>query len=293
MPPGRGNEKTDDLDPKEKKEDKSDNLGPVEKKDDDIKEKLPKRKKVEKVKKWVKEHKKILIALGVTALAVGAIALAINLGPALVVGKMTANAAAWWIAGPAKQALLHNANMVLGEQLAKTYGAHTFLASGVHTFAGAELAKVAAAASAKVIASVAGMGLGTGLIAAGLKSRGKERVDKEQQVAYHGIKDELKKSESKENEDKKVAEIEKNVADRVEEFINKEDDPKMLKRAKEYIKEQKEVAGEKLKQMKERAREIAQSGRQSGVPFDWDAHYDEYGLNYGSDDQEESYGRGR
>jgi len=132
---------------------------------------IPKHKpiKVSKVKKWICEHKKLLIALGVAALAAGTIALAINLGPALIAGKMVANGTAWWTADAATKVALHETNMALGAELAKAYGTHAFFNSGVHYFAGTELAKVASVAAAKVAASIAPLGLGAGLLTAGIK----------------------------------------------------------------------------------------------------------------------------
>ena len=131
----------------------------------------PTRRKVVNKKEWVCKHKKILITAGVIALAIGTLVLVTHLGPAIVAGKMTANAFAWHGASAAVQADLHAKNVLLAPQLAKAFGSQFFAENaGIWTFNGVKLGAVAAKASATVAASLAAMGIGAGLLTKGIRS---------------------------------------------------------------------------------------------------------------------------
>ncbi len=138
---------------------------------------------------WIKDHKKqILIALGITALAVSAAVVFTQLLPALMAAKqatftsglisqMLANSNAWHLASAAEKAALHAANTTLFN-LTGMSGAFNGLSGawtlGGHGLAGAaKIASLAAfkaqsaAVAAQNLVTAAGIG-GLGLIGAGL-----------------------------------------------------------------------------------------------------------------------------
>ena len=117
----------------------------------------------------------IAIIAGVAALSIGTLVFALNIGPALVAGKMVSNAAAWHGASAVTQAGLHANNVALSSSLAKAFGTASFASNtGIWTFNGVQLATVAAKAAGTVLASVAGMGVGAGLLTAGIKAASPE-----------------------------------------------------------------------------------------------------------------------
>lgn len=132
---------------------------------------------------WVKEHKKqILIALGLTALAVSAIVLVTQVLPAIVAAQqaaqtaglftqMAANGSAWATASAAEQAALHGANTALANIISSTTGAVSSFntATGVWTIGGKVFGDAAAAAGLAAVkaqgalSALQGITLATGL----------------------------------------------------------------------------------------------------------------------------------
>ena len=141
---------------------------------------------------WVKEHKKqILIALGLTAIAVSVVVLATQVLPALVaannaaqtaglLSQMATNGSLWQAASIGEQAALHGANIALANQVTAVSGmANSFnAASGAWTIGGqtlaaaANTAAVAATKAAGTAAVLQGLGITTGLGGVGLVGAG-------------------------------------------------------------------------------------------------------------------------
>ena len=155
---------------------------------------------------WVKDHKKqILIALGLTALAVSIIVLVTQLLPALIAAaqasetagmfsQMILNAKAWHTAIASERIALHGANIALANQITTFTGMSNVFntATGVWTIGGNVLADAAIQASlaasraatlvtslkvGTLIPALGGLGLvGTGLLLKDKVSKKKVRT---------------------------------------------------------------------------------------------------------------------
>ena len=156
-----------------------------------------------KIWQWVKDHKKqILIALGLTALAVSIIVLVTQLLPAIIAAaqasetagmfsQMILNAKSWHTAIASERIALHGANIALANQITTLTGMSNVFntATGVWTIGGNVLASAATQASlaagkaaslvttlklGTLIPAIGGLGLvGTGLL---LKNNSKKKV---------------------------------------------------------------------------------------------------------------------
>lgn len=132
---------------------------------------------------WVKQHKKqILIALGLTALAISAVVVVTQLLPALMAAQqaaqtaglaaqMVSNGSAWFGASVTEQAALHGANSVLASQVSAFTGMSSAfnVGSGVWTFGGQSLSALvqstalSATKAQALVSTLTGTSLAAGL----------------------------------------------------------------------------------------------------------------------------------
>lgn len=202
---------------------------------DDNTEELPPAQEEEEVEvektsflsKLSKHKKKILIGLGLTALAITAAVFVAQVLPALaaaekaveiagLAGQMVTNGNMWLAASASEQVALHGANTALASFISGSTGiaSNYTAATGVWTFAGQALPQFAASAAAKAAAAtktasllkvltLSGMAGGLGSLGVGLSL---SDIPKKKNEAYYELNNSLEKvktnAQSLSNEDK-------------------------------------------------------------------------------------------
>ena len=168
---------------------------------------------------WIKDHKKqILIALGLTALAISIIVLVTQLLPAIMaamkatqaaglLSQMVTNAGAWHTAIASEKIALHGANTALASQITALTGMSNVFntATGVWTIGGNTLANAAAQSAlvagkaSSLVSALQGVTLGTGIGGLGLLGTGLLLKDRSVQYKVISYKIRSLKNVSNEN----------------------------------------------------------------------------------------------